>query len=388
MAKHRPTPELPPCYALVVPGLEPIAADEIRARLGGDVRRTERGTVVFRVPEIDGSVLRLRTAEDVFLFAWGTDQLSYRSDAPEQIRRWTRHEVDWPNLLRLHHAVRPRGKPTFRLVTQMTGEHGFQRRDAGRALAEGLAGKFPPGWRQVEENATVEVWLTIHGATAVCGVRLSDRTMRHRTYKTEHLPASLRPTVAAAMVRLAEVEAGQTVLDPMCGAGTILGEALYVTRPRVRKRGRDSFPQESRPLFRTRKRGEEAEEEVPRVWGGDIDLNTLHAARSNLWRLGPVFLARWDARRLPLPDACVDRIVSNPPFGKQLGRPEEIGPLYRSMAREYDRVLRPGGRAVLLVGDLTPLRDATRPLAWSPVRQVRARVLGQEAFLTVWRKGG
>ena len=46
----------------------------------------------------------------------------------------------------------------------------------------------------------VPMWLTIDGQRAICGLRLSDATMRHRTYKMEHLPASLRPTIAAAMV--------------------------------------------------------------------------------------------------------------------------------------------------------------------------------------------
>jgi 23S rRNA G2445 N2-methylase RlmL len=370
MARRRPPPELPPCYALVVPGLEAIAAEEVRARLGGEVKRTERGVIVFRVAEVDASLLRLRTTEDVFLLAWGTDQLSYRSDAPEQIRRWTRREANWANLFRVfEHAVpRSRLKPTYRLVAQMTGEHGFRRKDARDALAEGLAGKLPPGWRYAEENAAVEIWLTIHGATAVCGLRLSDRTMRHRTYKTEHLPASLRPTVAAAMVRLAEIHSGDRVLDPMCGAGTILGEALYVLRPRHRRGS-----------------GEEADA-IPLVWGGDMDFNSLHAARANLARLGPVFLARWDARRLPLADVSMDRIVSNPPFGKQLSRPQDIAPLYRSMVLEYDRVLRPGGRGVLLVADLDPLEDALRAVSWRRQRLHRLRVLGQQAFLTVWQK--
>src|SRR5438477_142615 len=87
------------------------------------------------------------------------------------------------------------------------------------ALApRGLGGKCPAAWRPAEENAAVEFWLTLDGATAVCGVRLSDRTMRHRTYQLEHRPASLRPTVAAAMVRLAEVRPPHVLADPMCGA--------------------------------------------------------------------------------------------------------------------------------------------------------------------------
>src|SRR5262249_55928027 len=157
-----------------------------------------------------------------FLLAWGSDQLTYRAEDLEKFRRWTAHEADWNRLLQIHHAVRPRpkGKPTFRLVTQMVGEHGYRRTDAAKALARGLAGKLPASWKPAEENAAVEIWLTIHGAQAVCGLRLSDKTMRHRTYKQEHLPASLRPTLAAAMVRLADLRPGQVLLDPMCGAGT------------------------------------------------------------------------------------------------------------------------------------------------------------------------
>src|SRR6266545_4821736 len=179
MAKRRTAAEpLPPCYAMVQPGLEEVAADEIARNLGGEVKRSGPGLIVFRVPAIDEELLRLRTTEDVFLLAWGTDQLSYRAEALDKIRRWTAHEPDWQRLLQLHHAMRPKpkGKPTYRLVTQMTGEHGYRRKDAGKALAQGLAGKVPPTWRPAEENAAVEFWLTIHGAQAVCGLRLSDRT--------------------------------------------------------------------------------------------------------------------------------------------------------------------------------------------------------------------
>src|SRR5205823_8079699 len=133
--------------------------------------------------------------EDVFVYAWGTDSLTYRAADLETIRRWTAREVDWQHLLRSHHALRPKpkGRPTYHLVAQMTGEHGYRRSDALESLGRGLAGKFPASWRPAEENATVEVWLTIHGATAICGLRLSDRTMRHRAYKVEHQRASLRP---------------------------------------------------------------------------------------------------------------------------------------------------------------------------------------------------
>ena len=267
----------------------------------------------------------LRTTEDVFVFAWGTDQLSYRATDLDKIQRWTAREADWDNLLRLHHAIRPKpkGKPTYRLVTQMSGKHGYLRKHAREALAKGLAGKFPASWRPAEENASIEVWLTIDGPTAVCGLRLSDRTMRHRTYKVEHLPASLRPTLAAAMVRLTVPAPVRLSFDPMCGAGTLLAELIEAARGR---------------------RGDR----LGAVLGGDLDRAALRMAGTNLGRFGPDLLVRWDATRLPLADACADRVLSNPPFGKQLGEPEEIGPLYRRHGAGVSprpEAGRPGGAA-------------------------------------------
>jgi 23S rRNA G2445 N2-methylase RlmL len=355
--------ELPACYAMVLPGLEEVAADEIERDLKGTVKRTGRGIVVFRLEEIDDRVLALRTTEDVFLLAWGTDQLTYRAEDLDRIQRWTARDADWQQLLRIHHAVRPRprAKPTYRLVAQMEGKHAYLRKDAGKALARGLAGHLPESWKPAEENAAVEVWLSIDGATAVCGLRLSDRTMRHRTWKLEHQPASLRPTVAAAMVRLAGARPGQVVVDPMCGAGTILAEQLAAA---------DRF------------RG------GVRVCGGDIEHAAVRAAAANLRRLGEAQLCRWDARRLPLASASVDHIISNPPFGKQLSSPAEVGPLYAAMVRVYDRVLRPGGQAVLLASDAQALRAPAEEAGWKSKRRLRVLVLGQMAQISVWRKPG
>src|SRR5260370_10115119 len=109
MAKRRSHVEpLPPCYAIVFPGLEEIADDEITALLKGEVKRRAAGLVVFRGPQIDPTLLRLRTVEDVFLLGWGTDKLSYRATDLKRIRAWTAHHVDWNQLLRIHHAIRPK----------------------------------------------------------------------------------------------------------------------------------------------------------------------------------------------------------------------------------------------------------------------------------------
>ena len=88
-----------------------------------------------------------------------------------------------------------------------------------------------------------------------------------------------------------------------------------------------------------------------RVIGGDLDRGAVRLTEVNLRPVGRAHLACWDATRLPLADGSIDAIACNPPFGVQLGEPEEMGPLYRKTLREYDRVLRQAGKAVLLVAD-------------------------------------
>lgn len=362
MAGQRSNSQVPACYARVLPGLEQVAAEEIKKDFNGQIKRTGPGLVVFRVDQIHRDLLRLRTTEDVFLLAWGTDQLTRRAEDLKKIRRWTATSADWSKLLQYHHAVRPRpkGKPTYHLVTQMYGKHSYLRSGAQKALAQGLAGKFPATWKPADENAAIEVWLTIQSKTAYCGLRLSDRSMRHRAWKVEHLPASLRPSMAAAMVRMLNVNSGQVIVDPMCGAGTILGELA-----------------ENAQMHQQR--------EVD-LWAGDVDRQALLKATINLRRFAPKMCVRWDATVLPLPSKSVDGIISNPPFGKQLSDPKEIGPLYYRMIREYNRILRPGGRAVLLVSNSDQLNRAAQRRNWQSLRHIPVEVLGQSAVITVWQK--
>ena len=350
---------LPPLYAMVHGGLESVAADEINRELGGEVKKTSRGLVMFRVNAVTPDILKLRTTEDVFLLAWGSDSLAFDVSDLETIRKWTAKKPDWPRLFKLHHLLRPKtkGRPTFNLICQMQGEHGYRRTDAREVFRETMAEFIPNGWQFSNENAWLEIWLTIHGKTAVCGIRLTDRTMRHRTYKHEHIAASLRPTVAGSMARLAGIGPGMTIVDPMCGAGTILAEVSEIAN---------------------RRRGDPV-----RVIGGDNDANAIFVATQNLQRMGPIDLVRWDATDLPLATESVDRIISNPPFGKQLSTPEEVGPLYQAAAAEWDRVLKPGGRAVLLAMEQEMLHDILKSYRWIPTRQLRVRLLGQLCFLSV-----
>jgi 23S rRNA G2445 N2-methylase RlmL len=85
------------------------------------------------------------------------------------------------------------------------------------------------------------------------------------------------------------------------------------------------------------------------VWGGDIDLTAISAARLNTRAAGVAAnINAWDARALPIPDGSVDRIVSNLPWGRQVTINSSLSLFYRNVCAEMRRILAPGGRIALL----------------------------------------
>lgn len=245
-----------------------------------------------------------------------------------------------------------KGGGAFRVIARTVGRQQYLRRDVGRAVADAVRDGWPGPWRLVDEGEDLEVWATLVDQELLCALRLSDASMRQRG-KLRHLPASLRPALAAAMVALTHPAPDDVFLDPMAGAGTLLVERAAA--------------------------GPFAE-----LHGGDISDEAVSAMRANLRGVGGrVVTSRWDARRLPLEDRSVDKVAVNLPFGKQIGDQAGLPELYRDVLAEIARVLRPGGRLVILAGDAGLLEQARSSAARSlrPGPRHRVVVLGQPAVI-------
>jgi 23S rRNA G2445 N2-methylase RlmL len=189
----------------------------------------------------------------------------------------------------------------------------------------------------------------IEADIAIVGVRLGERSLSKRSYKHSHVPGSLKPTVAAALASLVGVRPGMRVLDPCCGAATILIESQAY----------------------------QAE-----VWGGDIDLQAVMAARQNADSAGtPVQLQCWDACSLPVADKSVDRVISNLPWGRAVRTTETLEALYTGIGKEIRRVLAPGGQAALL----TNQPELVQIAGLKCESQIEISLFGQTPTILVWR---
>ena len=341
-------------YGMTMPGLETVAFSEIRGQMpDAELVKFSRGIALFRTAEPPTKLLELRIVEDVFVTVAHITGLGHGRDALRVLHSATLH-ADLAGALslwrRTHHGRQP---SSWRVVSQKQGSHEFRRVDAGNAVSDALRSALPRGMRAIKDDADVEFWLWLNGSEALLGLRLSDATMRHRTYKQEHMPASLRPTVAATMSLLSRPTAEDIVLDPLCGAGTILIERAL-----------------SGPL----------KEEL----GGDIRKEAVAMARRNTQAAGiKADLHVWDARSLPLAAGSVTRILTNLPFGKQIGTHEANTKLYAELAQEFGRVLASNGILVTLTSEDRLWESVLRDASWRITKKVVLVVLGQPASIYV-----
>jgi 23S rRNA G2445 N2-methylase RlmL len=143
------------------------------------------------------------------------------------------------------------------------------------------------------------------------------------------------------------------VLDPLCGAGTIIIERALLAP-------------------------------FDRVIGGDIRDEAVAMARRNARAAGVMATWRvWDARSLPFDEASVTRIITNLPFGKQIGTHEENTALYTTLIKEFARTLTPDGLLVTLTSEDRLWDMVLRDHGWRILKKVVLVVLGLPASIFV-----
>ncbi|OPX73716.1 MAG: tRNA (guanine(10)-N2)-dimethyltransferase [Methanoregulaceae archaeon PtaB.Bin152] len=147
------------------------------------------------------------------------------------------------------------------------------------------------------------------------GRRPGDRPFFH--------PGVMMPRMVRALLNISCVRRNETILDPFCGTGGMIMEALLLGISGV---------------------------------GSDIDPKMVLGSRMNA-RDAAVLLA--DGRELPFRDESFDAVVTDLPYGQSVAiRARSLDSLYHAALGEITRVLRPGRRAVLVTHrDIRPLAD-------------------------------
>jgi 23S rRNA G2445 N2-methylase RlmL len=332
-------------FAFAVPGLGSLLAAELVSVPGVRVQDQGfdgRSDVVLFTAESSAfqGLLMVRLAEDVFVEVGRT--LRAEGDRPHWIagRLWRPERARRALSVRNGVGRSVRARTTFRVIARVLQERSFLRTDLRRRVTEAVQWQ-QPGWR-VADPSEVELWvIEYQPGRILAGVRVSDVRMRQHDGRDAERRGALRPTVAAAMVRLAGEPPG-VLLDPCCGSGTILAEAAEV--------------------------GWQAH-------GIDIDPEAIRIARQNAPKAQ---VDQGDARRLEFGDQSMDACVSNLPFGQQYAVQGGMESWLRAVLGELNRVTRPGGRVVLLAPSLP---RSVVPPTWRRTDRIPIRLLGTKTIL-------
>ena len=150
--------------------------------------------------------------------------------------------------------------------------------------------------------------------------RTSAMPLSARRWRVCDMPGALNATVASVMASLARPRQNERVLNLCCGSGTLMIERLGLGA-------------------------------AASVTGVDNSSDALECADTNLRAAGhrtPVALLQEDCANLPLPDASIDTITADLPFGMLQDGSSDIEALYRSTLAESARVATPNGLLVLI----------------------------------------
>lgn len=368
------TPPAPPQSALALVatcalGLEDFVAEELAALLPGRAAGLEksRGAVTFPGDWTDvyRANWRLRTANRVLVEIAsfdGADGEALYQGARALVLGGDRFgpsgALGW--FADLLHPDR-----TFSIQATVAGSEIHDSRWAALKVKDGIVDAQRERWGRranVErEDPDLALRLRLHRDRATLLLDTSGEPLDRRGYRVDGGIAPVREHLAAACVLAAGWDGLGAIVDPMCGAGTLLIEAGDIALGRAPGRLRKSFAFERLPGFDPRRYARVRAEAIPALaapeglalFGNDQSANALAAARANLERAGLLdraHLTRGDAFALEAPAPPPGLLLVNPPHGHRLEEPGEPGDLWRQLGDLLKQRFR-GYRAVVLAGE-------------------------------------
>ncbi len=259
--------------------------------------------------------------------------IHFQCHSPEYLYKRAQ-SIDWSQFIANHNTF-----AVFATVSNSAIRHSQY---AALTVKDAVVDQFrdKTGARPSIDPTRPDVWINLylHANRAVVSLDVSGGSMHRRGYRVDKVEAPMQETVAAILIALTGWDGETPLVDPMCGSGTLLCEALMrhcrVPAGFLRERmGFEFLPDHDAALWK-KMRGEidAAVRGLPEglIRGSDADGAAVRAARANLSRLPGGRGVRVERGRFEDIERIEgETIVCNPPYGLRIGRrdamPEFIG---------------------------------------------------------------
>ncbi len=350
-------------FAQIAEGLEELGAEEIRRLGAAAIRPSFCGlhfktdpAALYRINYQSRLVSRV-LAPLVRFTCYDTDRL-YR----------TARQVPWKAIMGVDQ--------TLAVFANVSNSHIRHSQYAALCLKDAIVDYFRNdcGRRPDVRRINPDVWfsLFIENNRAVVSLDTSGGSLHRRGYRLEGVEASMQETVAAAIIQWTEWDGTRPLVDPMCGSGTLLAEALMhhcrIPAGFLRRQfGFEHLPDFERSLWSSVKAAADQAIRPPigdRISGGDIAAAAVQTARANLRRLPYGASIRIDISDFKQRNDLSDRfIVCNPPYGIRLRPTNGATPFYRDIG-DFLKQRCAGATAFIYFGDREMLKHIGLKPSW------------------------
>ena len=187
----------------------------------------------------------------------------------------------------------------------------------------------------------------IHKDKVTISIDTTGDALHKRGYREKANKAPIRETLAAGIMYLTPWRPGRTLVDPMCGSGTILIEAAMMGLNMAPGLNREFISEKWRTIDKkiwwdTRRDAfDQMNEDLDfKIYGYDIDPETIEIAKENAEIAGVadyIEFAVADATEFKS-DEEYGFIVTNPPYGERLESEESVKLLYKELGYAFRRL--------------------------------------------------
>lgn len=251
---------------------------------------------------------------------------------------------------------------SFAVRSERVGIHNFTSIDVSRTVGQAIIDSYQKSIRkklQVNlENPDVEIHALVRENEFLLGINTTGKSLHKRGYRVYEHPAALKPTIAAAMLKISGWTPRRSLIDPMCGGATIPIEAAFIAHNIAPNRYRTDFAFLKHKMFKVeefeefRKRTLEKEringfeiygmEKFQKHLGGGIKNAEKAGVRGAInFKIGDATI------KTDYPYNTLEFIVTNPPYGVRMIPDERLLHLYEKLL-ETLKDIAPGSTLVLI----------------------------------------
>jgi len=300
-------------YAVVLPGLETIAAQELNHLSAHDIREDEGGVhfsgtldILYRIS------LRARSITRILLRVGKCHAMS-GAELEHQIAH-----------MRWEHVI-PQGAS---LAVKASSEH--SKLTHSEHIAEAVEGGIRQALgKRLQKSGESQQTIYIHITNNRCDIRVdcSGERLDRRGYRLASAKAPIRETLAAGLLLWMAWKSEETLRVPMCGSGTFAIEASQMSQY-IAANIEHRFPFCDWDIFKDKRwqrvleRTQAMKKEAScKIYVSDLQQGALKACESNAKRAGVLSnlcLSQQDIRQLQPQDKEVGLIMCNPPYGLRI----------------------------------------------------------------------